>query len=99
MKHLYEQNELPIRMVYVRRIALILLKRFEGLLYSHPILLIVEETTKIMLMNEFELLYWFYLMKKYLKQVRAEPGQIHEDTIRMFFFHSAMFVKRFLLQK
>ena len=67
MKHLYEQNELPIRMAYVRRIALFLLKRFESLLYLHPVLLIVEETTKIMLMNEFELLYWIRLVKRYLK--------------------------------
>jgi len=29
----------------------------------------VEETAKITLINDFEVLYWFSLMKKYLRQV------------------------------
>jgi hypothetical protein len=41
--------------------------RYKPELYQFPILQFIEETSKIMMMNEFELLYWFDLMKTYLK--------------------------------
>ena len=35
-------------------------------LFKFPILEYVEETSKIMLMNDFELLYWFHVLERYL---------------------------------
>jgi len=45
-----------------------MVKEREGL-FKYPILQFVEETAKLMLLNEFELLYWYHLMKKYLSYV------------------------------
>lgn len=57
----------------------------------------MDETSKIMLMNEFELLYWYYLMKKYLKSVIREC-MLHCYQVKLFFFLTAMFVKAFLVK-
>ena len=79
-----ETKELPTKQVYLRRIGLNLVKHREDL-YKFPILQYVEETSKIMLLNEFELLYWYHLMKTYLKHLRQGAYFSHE-SVRLFFF-------------
>ena len=51
-----------------------------------------------MLINEFEILYWFHLMRKYLQILCKVPtkNNFTSDSVRLFFFQTAMFVKRFL---
>ena len=74
MKALQDSKELPNRQVYLRRIGLKLVMIREDtkniqlgtVLYKYPILEYVEETSKIMLMNEFELVYWYHLLDRYL---------------------------------
>jgi len=65
IKSISESKELPSRQVYLRRIGLGLVKAMPEL-FKYPILQYVEETSKIMLINEFELLYWYHLMHSYL---------------------------------
>ena len=57
----------------------------------------MEETSKIMLINEMELLYWYDLMKKYLSKI-ADNEDFSGEKVKLFFFESAIFVKRFLFQ-
>ena len=83
--------------MYLRRIGLDLV-RCKQELYQFPILQFIEETSKIMLMNEFELLYWYDLMNKYLRCFK-ESAKFNQEQIRLFFFLSSMFVKKFLYQK
>jgi hypothetical protein len=64
-------------------------------LFKFPILQYVEETSKIMLINELELIYWYNLMSTYLKRIRPN-GIFNADSVKLFFFQSAMFVKKFL---
>lgn len=59
-----------MRMIYLRRIGLNLLKIMPSF-YKFPLLQYVEETSKIMLINEFEAIYWYYLMKKYLNALMS----------------------------
>lgn len=74
MKALQDSKELPNRQVYLRRIGLKLVMirddtkniQLGTVLYKYPILEYVEETSKIMLMNEFELVYWYHLLDRYL---------------------------------
>ena len=65
LKSISESKELPSRQVYLRRIGLGLVKSMPEL-FKYPILQYVEETSKIMLINELELLYWYHLMNRYL---------------------------------
>jgi hypothetical protein len=58
----------------------------------------VDETSKILLMNEIELVYWYFLMKKYLTIVKNEAKYSH-NSVRLFFFETAIFVKKFLLHR
>ena len=67
-------------------------------LYKFPILQSIEETSKIMLMNEFEMLYWYDLMHTYLSKLK-QGTTFSADAARLFFFQCAMFVKRFLYQQ
>ncbi|CDW84749.1 UNKNOWN [Stylonychia lemnae] len=96
LKTIQENKELPSRQVYLRRIGLNLVKCREDL-YKFPILQSIEETSKIMLMNEFELLYWYDLMRTYLNNLKI--AKFTQESVRLFFFLSAMFVKRFLYQQ
>ena len=84
LKTIHESKDLPNRQVYLRRISLNLVKH-RNELFRFPILQFVEETAKIMLMNEFELLYWYHLMKTYLKHIR-EGINFSKDSVRLFFF-------------
>eukprot|EP00347_Sterkiella_histriomuscorum_P022834 403336976 len=96
LKTIQENKELPSRQVYLRRIGLYLVKVRPDL-YRFPVLQAIEETSKIMLMNEFELLYWYDLMRTYLVHLK-ESAQFSQESVRLFFFQCAMFVKRFLFQ-
>lgn len=64
-------------------------------LYKFPILQYIEETSKILLINEYELLYWFNFMTYYLGEVK-QNANFNSEMIKLFFFQSAMFVKKFL---
>ncbi|CDW79920.1 UNKNOWN [Stylonychia lemnae] len=96
MKSLHEGKELPTRQVHLRRLALHLIKR-NSEFYRFPILQYVEETAKITLINDFELLYWYHLMKKYLKKV-PDNANLKNEQVRLFFFLTSMFIKNFLLK-
>ena len=41
-----------------------------------------------MLINEFEILYWFHLMRKYLQILHKMPtkNNFTSDSVRLFFF-------------
>lgn len=100
MKALQESKELPNRQVYLRRIGLHLVRIREPnpapedenqgeFLFQFPILEYVEETSKIMLMNEFELLYWFHLLQHYLTcyaNDRRAVQQVNAKRVRLIFF-------------
>jgi hypothetical protein len=61
----------------------------------------VEETSKIMLLNEFEILYWFLLLERYLKVFSSDRDAVRLITarkVRLLFFLGGMFVKKFFLQ-
>ena len=53
LKSIFENKELPSRQVYLRRIGLGIMKTMPDL-YRYPILQSIEETSKIMLINEIE---------------------------------------------
>ena len=95
LKSQEELREITNRKVYLRRISLRLLKCRPDL-YPFPLLIFVEETSKILLMNEQELIYWYHLMKTYLTRLDGDAKFTHE-SVRLFFFQSAMFVKKFFL--
>lgn len=100
MKALSESKELPNRQVYLRRIGLRLVRikvpvpdyhDFNNgeFLFKFPILEFVEETSKIMLMNEFELVYWYHLLDKYLSLFaydRRAVQRISARSVRVLFF-------------
>lgn len=54
-------------------------------------------------MNEFEILYWHNLMKRYLELSQSSQAVVewvtHETQVRPFFFKTGMFVKKFLYQQ
>ena len=83
--------------MHLRRFALRLL-RSRADLYSFPVLQFVEETSKILLMQEIELAYWYHLTKTYLRRLDG-AARVSQATVRLMFFQTAMFVKRFLLQR
>ncbi|TNV83044.1 hypothetical protein FGO68_gene16524 [Halteria grandinella] len=69
-------------------------------LFRFPILEYVEEISKIMLMNEFELLYWYHVLEKYLTEFAKDPiaaQNISANAVRLLFFQTAVYVKRFLM--
>ncbi len=68
-------------------------------LFKYPILEYVEETSKIMLMNEFELVYWYHVLERYLRSFSTDPKAVRRTSaksVRVLFFFAAMFVKKFL---
>lgn len=70
-------------------------------LFKFPILEYVEEVSKIMLLNEMELTYWYLVLERYLTslaQLVEDVREITANQIRIIFFQTAMFVKQFLLQ-
>ena len=105
MKALQEGHEQAKRQVLLRRIGLQLVEiknedSKEEFLFKYPILSYIEETQKIMLMNELELVYWKIVLQKYLTAFGNDTNALdacNGDTIRQTFFHCAMHVKKFLL--
>lgn len=95
MKTQEELKEIANRQVHLRRLSLHILKHREDL-YPFPILEFVEETSKVLLMNELELVYWYHLMKTYLTRLDGD-ARFTRESVRLFFFMSAMFVKKFIL--
>jgi hypothetical protein len=58
-------------------------------LFRFPILEYVEDTSKIMLMNEFELLYWFNILVYYFTQYSQDAKAVQNitaKTVRLVFF-------------
>ena len=83
-KTLEEAKEIANRQICIRRISLKLVAR-RASLYTFPILQYVDETSKILLMNEIELVYWYHLMKTYLTKLDGEE-KFTEESVRLFFF-------------
>ena len=74
----------------------------EEFLFKYPVLSYIEETSKIMLMNEIELVYWKIVLQKYLQEYANYGKNLDKltgDVVRQIFFHCAMHVKKFLLQQ
>lgn len=72
----------------------------EDFLFKYPVLSFIEETQKIMLMNEIELVYWKIVLQKYLQAFANDPHALKSQTadiIRLIFFQCAMHIKKFLL--
>ena len=52
-----------------------------------------------MLMNEFELVYWYHVLERYLRLFSSDPKAVRRISakgVRVLFFFAAMFVKKFL---
>ena len=48
-------------------------------------------------MTEIELFYWYSLLMNYTKYIKDDQGaSLNEESIRLLFFLTAMFVKKFL---
>jgi ABC-type oligopeptide transport system substrate-binding subunit len=61
----------------------------------------VEEASKILLLNEFELLYWFNILVNYFTQYSQDDKAVEAitaKTVRLIFFQTGYFIKRFLMQ-
>ena len=88
-------REPSIRQVYLRRLSLDLSKQRPDL-FPFPILQFVEEVSKIFLMTEIELTHWYHLMNTYFIKLDGEE-RFSAESVRLFFFQTAMFVKRYML--
>lgn len=54
-----------------------------------------------MLLNEFELLYWFNILVNYFTQYSQDDKAVEAitaKTVRLIFFQTGYFIKRFLMQ-
>ena len=72
----------------------------EDFLFKYPVLSFIEDTQKIMLMNEIELVYWKIVLQKYLQAFANDQNAMKSQTadiIRLIFFQCAMHIKKFLL--
>jgi len=56
-KAVFEAKILPTRILHLRRMGKYLIKQFH-LLYKFPVLAFLEHISKIMLLGDFELVYW-----------------------------------------
>jgi hypothetical protein len=52
----------------------------EEFLYKFPLLEYVEEVSKIMLLSESELIYWFILLKRYLEILASDDQAVKDIT-------------------
>ncbi len=52
----------------------------EEFLYKFPLLEYVEETSKIMLLSESELIYWFILLRRYLEILASDESAVQDIT-------------------
>lgn len=62
-------------------------------LYRYPILGIVEDCSKHMLMNEIELLNWFDVLVPLFSQWEY-PDTLKHSHIRVTFYHAARITKK-----
>jgi hypothetical protein len=94
-KAIHESKELPTRQVFLRRIGLQLVKITKDsnvkeerkkkdsdneFLFKFPILEYVEEVSKIMLLSELELTYWYLVLQKYLTFMAENVEDVKEIT-------------------
>jgi hypothetical protein len=93
---LEESKEIPFKHVILRRISKRLVEKRADL-YRFPILEYVTDTSKILMLEEIELIYWYHLMKTYLSKLNGE-ARFSEESVQLFFFQAGIFVKKFLLQ-
>lgn len=90
-----DTREPSIRQLYLRRLSLEISKERPDL-FPFPVLQNIEEVSKIFLMTEIELTHWYHLMKTYFVKLDGEE-RFSAESVRLFFFQTAMFVKRFML--
>ena len=95
LRTLDEGKEIPFKHVILRRISKRLVDKREDL-YRFPILEYVTDTSKILMLEEIELIYWYHLMKTYLSKLNGE-ARFTEESVQLFFFQAGVFVKKFLL--
>ena len=79
-----EGKEIPFKHVILRRISKRLVDKREDL-YRFPILEYVSDTSKILMLEEIELVYWYHLMKTYLSKLNGE-ARFTEESVQLFFF-------------
>ena len=77
-------REASIRQIHLRRLSLELVNSRNDL-YPFPILQFVEETSKVFLMSEIELAYWYHLMNTYFVKLDGEE-RFSSESVRLFFF-------------
>jgi hypothetical protein len=95
LKNLQDQEDIKSKMVILRRIAH-KINWIRDDLYKYPILEFVQDTSKTLLLNELELLYWYHALKTFLKSVNGDPRFTY-DSLRLFFYQCGFYVKRVLL--
>ncbi len=94
LRHEEERKEYPCKLIMLLRIAL-RLRNLREEMYKFPLQEYVQETSKILLINEYECAFWYHLMKTYLTRVNGD-AVFTMESVKLFFFQSAMFVKYFL---
>jgi hypothetical protein len=95
LKNLQDEEDFKGKVVILRRIALNI-NTLRDDLFKYPILEFVQETSKTLLLHELELIYWYHVLKTFLKRVNGDPG-FNYDSLRLFFYQSGVYVKRVLL--
>jgi len=60
----FDEEKLPLRQGYNRRLAKMLLKHFPNL-YRFKILIMISEVGERLIMSELELIYWYSVLQAY----------------------------------
>lgn len=70
----FDEQKLPLRQGYNRRLAKMLLKHFPGL-YRFRLLILISEIGEKLIMSELQLIYWYTIILEYLRQVKEREGE------------------------
>ena len=65
----FDEQKLPLRQGYNRRLGKMLLKHFPKL-YRFRLLILISEVGEKLIMSELELIYWYTVILEYLRQLR-----------------------------
>ena len=79
LRTLQDEKEIPTKHVILRRISKKLVEKRSDL-FRFPILEYVTDTSKVILMSETELIYWYHLMKTYLKKLNGDVRFTEESV-------------------
>lgn len=71
----FDEQKLPLRQGYNRRLGKMLLKHFPKL-YRFRLLILISEVGEKLIMSELELIYWYSVILEYLQQYRDKRSEI-----------------------